>query len=165
VIADLAKLLNISSSRIRILSLRVGSLLVDYSIQNDVVSGQEVSASQDKLDTVIGSGSWLTETQAVYSSVSNETLTLTSAKVTSTQKESSICKGVVSSKDCPVVLAGAAVFFLFLCAIVVVLIGRHYSKKRRLTKAQQQQEKENVPVKATEPTFRSNDLSRSTDHV
>lgn len=76
---DIATLLNVTKEYIVIMNLSVGSLIVDFA----VLTGSSASASQ--LDAAVRSSasstSWLTSTKGVYSTVSNETITVQSVNL------------------------------------------------------------------------------------
>jgi hypothetical protein len=72
--SDLATLLGVIASFIKILNLSVGSLIVDFA----VLAGSNKTADQ-LAASVLASGnntSWLTTTKSVYSVVSNETISV-----------------------------------------------------------------------------------------
>jgi hypothetical protein len=73
---DLAGLLQISASDIVITNMVLGSLIVTFAV--GASAGVQPSVLNDRLQTAT-TANWLTSTQGVYSTVSNETLRVTSA--------------------------------------------------------------------------------------
>ena len=75
--ADLGTLLQIAASFIRVTNMVVGSLVVTFAVSAS--AGVEPAALSSRLAQATASTSWLSSTQSVYSTVSNETLRVTEA--------------------------------------------------------------------------------------
>jgi len=74
--ADLATLLQVASAAfIQITNMYIGSLVVDFAV--DASAGVAPTTLSANLLTATSSNSWLSSTQGVYTSVSNETLAVT----------------------------------------------------------------------------------------
>jgi hypothetical protein len=78
---DLGRLLDILASLVRIESLALGSLVVDFSVAHSTTTAGHVNRSMAATART-GDAAWLNDTQTVYSAVSNETLVVESASVT-----------------------------------------------------------------------------------
>jgi len=78
--ADLGTLLGINRDFIRILNMSVGSLIVDFAVLNG--SGKSAADLNTGLAAATANTNWLTSTKAVYSTVSNETISVLSVTVT-----------------------------------------------------------------------------------
>merc|ERR1719333_659644 len=74
---DLGTLLQIAASFIRVTNMVVGSLVVTFAVSAS--AGVEPAALSSRLAQATASTSWLSSTQSVYSTVSNETLRVTEA--------------------------------------------------------------------------------------
>ena len=75
--ADLGTLLQIAASFIRVTNMVVGSLVVTFAVSAS--AGVQPSTLNSRLAEATASTSWLSSTQSVYSTVSNETLRVTEA--------------------------------------------------------------------------------------
>ena len=74
---DLGTLLSIAAEYIRITNLVVGSLIVTFAVSAS--AGVQPSALNTRLAAATTSTAWLSSTQSVYATVSNETLRVTEA--------------------------------------------------------------------------------------
>ena len=72
---DLGTLLQLAASFIRVTNMVVGSLVVTFAVSAS--AGVQPSTLNSRLAAATGSTSWLSATQALYSTVSNETLRVT----------------------------------------------------------------------------------------
>jgi len=77
---DIAGLLGITATYVRVLNLTVGSLIVDFAILNG--SGKSAADLNAGVAKAATSSSWLSSTQSVYRTVSNETIGVLSVTVT-----------------------------------------------------------------------------------
>jgi hypothetical protein len=89
--ADLAKLLGVDVKYVTILDLQLGSLVVSFAVLQG--SGKSPAQLQTSAVAASGSSAWLTSTQAVYSTVSSETLTTLSVTVTATGAPTTLAPG------------------------------------------------------------------------
>ena len=74
---DLGTLLQIAASFIRVTNMVVGSLVVTFAVSAS--AGVQPSTLNSRLAEATASTAWLSSTQSVYSTVSNETLRVTEA--------------------------------------------------------------------------------------
>lgn len=96
---DLAGLLQISASDIVITNMVLGSLIVTFAV--GASAGVQPSVLNDRLQTAT-TANWLTSTQGVYSTVSNETLRVTSAPaLLSTAAPGAVTSGAPTTAAAP----------------------------------------------------------------
>jgi len=79
---DLSVLLGVPAAYIVILSLTVGSLIVQFAVIQG--SGKSIAQLSTSVNSATTSTSWLTSTSAVYATVGTDTLTVTGVTVTQT---------------------------------------------------------------------------------
>jgi len=95
VAADLGTLLGIDAAFIYITNMYLGSLVVEFSV--DAAAGVAPTVLTTRLSKATESSSWLSSTQSVYSTVSNETLAVTEAPVvTATAPTTTAAPGSIS---------------------------------------------------------------------
>lgn len=134
---DVARHLGIDVPRIEIVSLRLGSLVVELNVLPSAVrsSSQDtlsVLGIQNRLQVSVGnfSDNWLLNTSAFYASVtgSNETLAVTSVavnqQIAAPAKADSFCGSDLSAEACMWVVAVAPIGGLLLIGILLWLVLR-----------------------------------------
>mmetsp|Transcript_14503 Transcript_14503/g.44987 ORF Transcript_14503/g.44987 Transcript_14503/m.44987 type:complete len:474 (-) Transcript_14503:591-2012(-) len=72
--ADLATLMGVDRAYIRIRGMRVGSLVVDYTVTSG--AGVDAATARQRAESARTNTSWISATQAEYSTVSSEALTV-----------------------------------------------------------------------------------------
>lgn len=124
---DLAGLIGVGAAFITIISLALGSLVIDFSVAAG--SGRTPDQLQSSVQTAAASTTWLTSTKSAYAAVSSETLTVlgvtvtaTGAPTTTTGPGGSTPSSVTTQAPSPTSAAPAATFVLAaLLAVAAVL--------------------------------------------
>ena len=153
---DLSRLLRIAFQFIIVRSMQEGSLIVDYDVHDPNAT---VVDSQASLDAQVGESQWLTETQAVYGEVSNETLVLASAEAQPgnavDSPASSLCGSALRQNDCGVlIMLMVLVGVLFIAALAVFCICKKCAPDQRAKSKKYQNSPAETPTEMENPTRR-----------